>query len=123
MTSNPAYVFKNDPAARYITAEQYFLAEVEDWIERHRHVRGTLWGINTNGVEAEKLIRSGPITPARMNQLFGGTWHGSDSFGLTCDECGLEVGAIVRFGDEPDYERRWQDLCKDCLQKAISLFT
>lgn len=34
---------------------------------------------------------------------------------LDCDCCGKSVDQVVRFGDGPDYEARWQDLCADCL--------
>ncbi len=40
---------------------------------------------------------------------------------LECDECGKDVAALVRFGDTPDYEARWQDLCADCLGKGAIL--
>ena len=40
---------------------------------------------------------------------------------LTCDECGEAVERIVRIGQEPDYEARWQDLCLPCLEKACAL--
>lgn len=40
---------------------------------------------------------------------------------LTCDECGEDVERIVRIGQEPDYEARWQDLCLPCLKKACAL--
>jgi hypothetical protein len=35
-----------------------------------------------------------------------------------CDECGAEHETLVRIGDEPDYDARWQDLCLSCLRKA-----
>ena len=35
-----------------------------------------------------------------------------------CDECGKSFDAVMRFGDEPDYDARWQDLCLGCLREA-----
>lgn len=37
---------------------------------------------------------------------------------LECDECGEDVEQVIRFGEEPDYEARWQDLCAACVAKA-----
>lgn len=39
----------------------------------------------------------------------------------SCDECGLNFDTLIRIGDEPDYEMRWQDLCAGCLQAAVKL--
>ena len=38
--------------------------------------------------------------------------------GHKCDECDLEKDALVRIGQEPDYEARWVDICSDCLALA-----
>lgn len=47
---------------------------------------------------------------------------GNDSWAtMSCDECGLERDTLVRFGDDPDYEARWQDLCSDCLCAGLDL--
>jgi hypothetical protein len=37
-----------------------------------------------------------------------------------CDECQKDVPVLMRFGEEPDYDNRWQDLCVDCLKKAVA---
>lgn len=42
---------------------------------------------------------------------------------LRCDSCGENFETLVRIGEEPDYEARWQDLCAGCLQEAINLLT
>lgn len=39
----------------------------------------------------------------------------------TCDECDTDHEALVRFGSEPGYDMRWQDLCADCLTKASTM--
>lgn len=41
--------------------------------------------------------------------------------GLRCDECGETPSMVIRFGEEPDWEARWQELCADCLGKGLSL--
>jgi hypothetical protein len=40
---------------------------------------------------------------------------------LECDECGRDREHLVRVGDEPDYDARWQDLCADCLLAAFEM--
>lgn len=37
---------------------------------------------------------------------------------LYCDECGQPQRMIMRFGDLPMVEGRWQDLCYSCLSVA-----
>lgn len=39
---------------------------------------------------------------------------------LRCDECLEDKDILMRMGDEPDYKARWQDLCADCLRRAIT---
>jgi len=36
-----------------------------------------------------------------------------------CDVCDRQFSALIRIGDEPDYDARWQDLCVDCLTSAL----
>lgn len=38
-----------------------------------------------------------------------------------CDECRDECDVLMHFGDEPDYENRWQYLCRDCIVKAVAM--
>lgn len=46
---------------------------------------------------------------------------GSPSWGRNeCDECGEDHAVLVRIGEEPDYEARWQDLCTECIEKAAA---
>lgn len=40
---------------------------------------------------------------------------------LICDECQFEREHVIRIGQEPDYEARWQDLCAECIQKAAKM--
>lgn len=47
---------------------------------------------------------------------------GNDSWtSLDCSECGQSCDAVVRIGDEPDYDARWVDVCSDCLGKASEI--
>jgi hypothetical protein len=38
-----------------------------------------------------------------------------------CDECGNSAAVLVRIGQEPDYDVRWQDVCLECITKAADL--
>ena len=40
-----------------------------------------------------------------------------------CDACGTDCEVLVRIGQEPDYEARWQDLCAQCLTDAAWVAT
>ena len=42
---------------------------------------------------------------------------------LVCDECHADTDALVRIGDEPDYDMRWQDLCAACVGKAAQMLS
>lgn len=39
----------------------------------------------------------------------------------SCDDCDARSWDIVRVGEEPDYESATAYLCRDCLQRALSL--
>lgn len=39
----------------------------------------------------------------------------------TCDECGQSKDAVVRIGEEPDYESSTAFVCRDCLSEALGL--
>jgi crossover junction endodeoxyribonuclease RusA len=40
---------------------------------------------------------------------------------MTCNECRCRVAAVVRLGEEPDFESHTADICFDCLAKAVAL--
>lgn len=46
----------------------------------------------------------------------GSTWGRNE-----CDQCGGDFENIIRIGDEPEYDERWQDLCVSCLKDAIEM--
>lgn len=37
-----------------------------------------------------------------------------------CDSCGHHAKTLIRLGDEPEYDARWQDICLECLEAAVS---
>lgn len=41
----------------------------------------------------------------------------------TCDNCGKSWPVIIRIGQEPDYDARWQDLCGECLGQAVDILS
>lgn len=54
-----------------------------------------------------------------INEIIGNpSWTANN-----CDACGVGAEVLVRIGDEPDYEARWQDLCARCLSDAAALAT
>ncbi len=40
-----------------------------------------------------------------------------------CDECGEDHDVLVHFGEAPDYDAKWQDLCVNCLNEAVALIS
>lgn len=52
---------------------------------------------------------------ADVDNAIGVTGWGS----LECDECHTDHEHMIRFGQTPDYEARWQDLCLPCLKRAV----
>lgn len=52
-----------------------------------------------------------------VDQAIGATgWADNE-----CDICHKSKPLVIRFGDDPDYEARWQDICPECLGKAAKL--
>lgn len=67
-------------------------------------------------VERMKALDPGSCSQADMNEALD---YPNTHFKHACDECGKDSNALMRFGDdEPDYDNRWQDICRDCLLKA-----
>lgn len=40
----------------------------------------------------------------------------------SCDECGIECQEWLHLGQEPDYDARWYELCRDCAKKIGEIF-
>ena len=56
-------------------------------------------------------------TAAELDAVMVGSGWGSNE----CDVCGEDAPVLVRIGDEPDYDNRWQDVCEACLRKAVDM--
>lgn len=55
------------------------------------------------------------LTPERINAIIGNdSWTNN-----TCDVCGHNFDVLVRIGQEPDYDTRWSDVCRGCLEVAL----
>ena len=67
-----------------------------------------------NQLEALDLTSA---TQEEVNKIIG-----NDSWtALKCDECGEDVDAVVRVGEEPNYESQTACVCRACLAKAAQL--
>lgn len=57
------------------------------------------------------------MTEDQVNGIIGNkSWTS-----LACDVCNEEKPVLVRIGDKPDYEARWQDVCRSCLILASDI--
>ena len=57
------------------------------------------------------------MTEDQVNSIIGNkSWTS-----LACDVCNEEKPVLVRIGDEPDHEARWQDVCRSCLIVASDM--
>lgn len=83
------------------------------WAEQYkRDVYGSDKAKITQGL---KDLAPHELTPERINAVIGNTsWTEN-----RCDVCGEDCEHLLRIGDEPDYEARWQDVCSWCLEKAV----
>jgi len=63
-------------------------------------------------------LRPHERTKERIDAIMGmQTWTAHQ-----CSECGGDFDVLIRFGDEPDYETSWQDLCGKCLSDGAALY-
>lgn len=47
---------------------------------------------------------------------------GNDTWtALRCEECNEDYDFLIRFGEDPDYDARWADVCRGCLMKAVEM--
>ena len=81
-----------------------------------QYYRAGKWGTTSTGDSRDvyEALRALPDTATRADvaAIIGNTsWIGE-----TCNECGSD-DAIVRVGEEPDYESRTAYLCRRCLQE------
>jgi len=107
---------------RTYTRQNAIADNIKNWLETYTRYpvdKPMAW---TKGVplgfyvERVKALEPSTCTRAQLLLAMGG----GDNWGINeCDECGKDADVLMRFGDEPDYEARWQDLCAACLCSAL----
>lgn len=81
------------------------------WIgDKHRTFR---CGRNSADV-IKQLSEEDNLTQERAQEIVGDTY----SLELICDECGKDSSALIRLGEQPDYESRTASICQKCLANA-----
>lgn len=66
---------------------------------------------------ALQALKGTKFSASQVDEIIGNTswtYHG-------CDCCHRDADELVRMGDEPDYESRWVDVCRECLKSALDL--
>lgn len=111
---------------KIITKRQTIAAARASWLAQYeRYPDRQLPGWNKNitfGAIRQNLsaLDIATCSAADINDAIGlgaqGNWAS-----IECDECERDVPVLVRIGEEPAYEARWQDLCVDCLRRALTL--
>lgn len=92
------------------------------WMDQYKSdldSRETGWGAGSFGDVRARLaaLDLETCSPEDVNQALGVSgWADND-----CDECGKSVPVLIRIGQKPDYDARWQDLCGECLTGATAL--
>jgi len=65
----------------------------------------------------DKLSSAPVLNPDIVREIIG-----NDSWTETrCNECDAKNIPVVQLGEEPDYESSTAYVCRECLEKAISL--
>lgn len=72
---------------------------------------GTTFGDMINALRALDLET---CSATDVNGIIGRAWAE-----LECDHCGKQVEVVAAFGDEPDHDARWQELCAECLALGL----
>jgi hypothetical protein len=86
-----------------------------DWIGgNHRTFR---CGRNSADV-IKQLSQEDNLTQERAQEIIGHTYRELE---LICDECGKDSDALIRLGEQPDYESRTASICQKCLANAQEL--
>lgn len=87
----------------------------------------SLW-LRHYGAEDEEEDKK--LIGQKLNMLDTNTCSAEDIYNIignrswtrqTCSECSRDVSAVVRVGEEPDYESATAYLCLDCAEKVIVL--
>ena len=86
----------------------------ERWRKQHAHYTDHVRTTNTEQLCA--LVW--PFTAAQVNSIIG-----NDSWTtMCCDICHSDEPVLIRVGDVPDCDNRWQDICKSCVLKIAAEF-
>lgn len=108
---------------RVVTRREIIRQVPAEFKRRYNHQRDEKrWGRNSHTTWGEVIdgldkLDSETCAPEEINKLIGNdSWTDNK-----CDECGAQSETLVRLGEEPDYEARWQDLCGSCLLEASKL--
>jgi hypothetical protein len=77
------------------------------------------WGWKPAAQIRPALLALGPHerTKERIDEIMGKSNNSWTEMNCSC--CGRDFDTLIRFGDEPDYEAQWQDLCADCMKAGI----
>lgn len=105
-----------------ITERQIIKGVRERWLTQYANYRDTdrLWDKSRTVGDIRAAVNALDLdkcTRADVDRAIGNnSWAANE-----CDECKQHRPALVHFGDDPDYESRWQDICLDCITKAAEL--
>jgi hypothetical protein len=75
--------------------------------------------------DAEKRVKTEKLLalPAGFSAEDVNAIIGNDSWTeLKCSECQKNHDVLIQIGDEPDYDARYVELCRDCLSRATLMF-
>jgi hypothetical protein len=106
-----------------VTERDIIKSVLDRWCEQHRGYHDNAPIGNPGRYHTVAAIRAGlqaldlqTCSVAEVDAVIGVEGWAENK----CDECGRHRLKLIRFGDEPDYDARWQDLCGDCLSDAIA---
>ena len=91
-----------------ITRQTLAAEAAERWIAQYQ-------GDREGKAAAIRSLGEAP-DPDAVDAIIGnGSWTSVPE----CNECKTDVEAVIRIGDEPDYESSTAWVCEDCLKKAL----
>lgn len=100
------------------TRKQKAAAAAEAWRRQYCTGKATYAG-DALRIWSSLLALGAAPEPDEVDYIIGNkSWTA-----CTCNECRRDVDAVVRVGDEPDYESSTAWLCSDCITKAAVMIT
>ena len=90
------------------------------WIKEHGHMNPKSRMYNGTVQEIRDKVMSLDLDTCSEEDVVDAMGHASWVWNR-CDCCGESVQELIRFGDEPDYEANWQDICLNCLRLSTGL--